>query len=423
MQAGGHEGNRRNSAFLAARIAVALAAAALLALASFRVAREAYAEQLCSSGEIAHLRRAAELSPRRALYRSALADLLDRTGGDPRPALREAARLCPADDSLWIRLGLAEELAGRPEEAEAHLLEAARVSRKYLPRWTLANFYYRQGRPEAVWRWAREALAISYGDRSAVFDLCWSLRAEPEFLLERVIPPRRDVVADYADFLVARGRFRAAAAIYERLAAEAQPGDLGRFLDATDRLLASGEYARARSVWNALCRRRLIPYPPLAEHSGPAVTNADFSRWTLGRGFDWRVPQTPGVVVARHPERGWRIVLSGDQPERCEILSQPVLLEPGRRYELGFRARASLAGQWRDAPSGLRWQVAARDGRVLVESAWPPGEEMAPQAREFRVPPGGGACELKLVHERIAGSVRAQGAVELISVTIRPGKG
>lgn len=422
MQAGGHEGNRRNSAFLTVRIAAALAAAALLALASFRVAREAYAEQLYSSGEIARLRRAAALSPGRALYRLALADLLDRTGGDPRPALREAARLSPSDDSIRIRLGLAEELAGRPDEAEAHLLQAASVSRKYLPRWTLANFYYRRGRPEAVWRWAREALAISYGDRSALFELCWNLRPEPEFLLEHVIPPRRDVVADYAGFLVARGQFRAAAAIYERLASEAQPGDLERFLDATDRLLGSGEYEGARSVWNALCRRRLIPYPPLDEHSGPVVTNANFSLWTLGQGFDWRVPQTPGVVVARDPGRGWRIGLSGDQPERCEILSQPLLLEPGRRYELGFRARASLAGRWRDALSGLRWRVVAGDGRVLVESVWPPGEEIAAQAREFRVPPGGGACELKLVHERIAGSVRAQGAVELVSVTIRPGE-
>lgn len=423
MQTGGPEGNRRNSAFLVVRTAAVLAAAALLALASLRVVREAYAEQLYWSSEIAQLRRAAQLSPGCALYRVALADLLDRAGGDPRPALREAARLSPTDDSIWIRLGLAEELAGHPDEAEAHLLEAARVSRKYLPRWTLANFYYRRGRPEAVWRWAREALAVSYGDRSAVFDLCWSLRAEPEFLIERVIPPRRDVVADYAGFLVARSQFRTAAAIYEKLAAEAQPGDLGRFLDATDRLLGSGEYEGARGVWNALCRRRLIPYPPLEEHSGPAVTNADFSRWTLGRGFDWRVEQTPGVVVAPDPGRGWRIVLSGDQPERCEILSQPLLLEPGRRYELGFRARASLAGRWRDAPSGLRWQVASRSGQVWVESVWPPGEEIAAQAREFRVPPGGGACELKLVHERIAGSVRAQGAVELISVTIRPGEG
>lgn len=423
MQAGGCKGNRRNPAWFAARVTAALAGGALLALASWRVATEAYAEHLYASGEIDRVRRAAELAPGRALYWSGLADLLDRTGEDPLPALREAARLSPADDTIWIRLGLHEELAGRLAEAETGLIQAARVSRKYLPRWTLANFYYRHGRLDAFWKWAREALAISHGDRTALWELCWSLRAEPEFLLEHVVPDRRDVQADYASFLVARGRFRAAAALYERLAGEAQPAELNRFLEATDRLLESGEHELARSVWNALCRRRLLPYRPLDGRAGPVVTNADFSRWTLGRGFDWRVREAPGAVVAPGSQGGWRILLSGSQPEQCEILSQPLLLEPGRTYRLVYGAPASFAGGAPHAASGLRWQVVARGGRVLADAAVAPADEAARRALEFRIPPGGGAAELKLVYARPSGSVRAQGVVELAPVAIEPAGG
>lgn len=416
MQAGERDGNR-SPRRLPLRAMAALAGASLLLAASWRVAAEACAEQLFATGEVEHLRRAAQLAPGRALYQLALADRLDRTGGDPLPALREAARLSPTDDSIWIRLGLHEELAGQLADAEKHLLEAARVSRKFLPRWTLANFYYRQGRSEAFWPWAKEALAISYGDRSALFDLCWSLRPEPEFLLERVIPSRLDVRADYASFLVARRQFRVAAAIYEGLAPEAPPGDLNRFLDAIDRMLDSGAPEPAQTVWNALCRSRRIPYPPLDRHSGPVVTNADFSRWTLGRGFDWRVPETPGVVAAPDPRGGWRILLSGDQPERCEILIQRLLLEPGRRYRLGFRARALLAaGGSPPSASGLAWEILGGDGRLWLRAA------LTDQNLEFTAPAGDGAALLRLVYERVPGSVRARGEIELAAAGLEPGK-
>ena len=56
--------------------------------------------------------------------------------------------------------------------AERWLLDAARVDRQYEPRWTLANFYFRQQKMDDFWKWMRAALEVSYGDRVAAFDLC-----------------------------------------------------------------------------------------------------------------------------------------------------------------------------------------------------------------------------------------------------------
>jgi hypothetical protein len=420
MQAGEPDGNRlERRRVVPTRVVAAVLAGALLLWAAWSAVREAYAERLFFSGETDALKRAADFSPRRALYRVGLAELLDRGRGDPFPPLREAARLSARDDSIWIRLGLREEIADHVAAAEVHLLEAARVSRKYDPRWTLANFYYRHGREEEFWQWAREALAVSYGDRTPLFDLCWNLRPDPAFLLERAMPRRRPVLADYARLLIAQGQYGVAAAVLEELVQEAVVEELAVVLEATDRLLDAGEYRAARKVWNALCRARLVPYPPLDELTGPVVTNGQFSGWTLGRGFDWRVAHTAGVVASSRPGAGWRISLSGDQPERCEILSQHLMLEPGRRYRLHYRYRTSPvpAGSPPSA-TGLVWRLVAKDGQVVAESAW---RGTGADTVEFVAPAGESTAVLSLRHERIPGSVRAKGVVELESVTVEGG--
>jgi len=115
-------------------------AVALLVWAGFASIRQAWAEHLFASGRPEQMRRALELISGRAEFYLGLAEVAERAGEDPIPWLRQAAVLSPADASIRIHLGLREEIAGRVAEAEAQLLEAARLSRKYLPRWTLANF-------------------------------------------------------------------------------------------------------------------------------------------------------------------------------------------------------------------------------------------------------------------------------------------
>ena len=86
------------------------------------------------------------------------------------------------------------------------MLDAARGDRQYEPRWTLANFYFRQQRTDAFWTWVRAALEVSYGDRDAAFDLCWKASHDAAEILRRGIPERHAVVAALLDYLTRKNR-------------------------------------------------------------------------------------------------------------------------------------------------------------------------------------------------------------------------
>lgn len=401
-----------------ARWLAAAAAGALLAGTAALAFREAWAEQLFASGEPEAMRRAAQLVPHRAQYLLGLAELAEREGDDPIPFLRQAAASSPADAAIRIHLGLREELAGRMAEAEAQLVEAARLSRKYLPRWTLANFYFRQGRPEPFWRWTRQALEVSYGDRTPLFELAWRLRPDPGFLLERAIPMQRAVRSDFSWFLLDRGELEAASRLLADLAETAEPGERERLLAATDRLIEAGAEWAAAEVWNGLCRRGLLPYRPLVPRAGLEITNGDFAVWTTGWGFDWRISGVEGVYVTPARAAVWRIHLSGKQPERCELLRQMLVVGAGKRYRIECRYRAEFKGLAGDAPTGLRWRIRARDGGLLAESAWlrAGGER---EVFEFQ-PERAGVAVLALEFERLPGAVRPEGFLELRAVQAIP---
>ena len=146
--------------------------------------------------------RAIELEPENGEYLAALALQAEYSGQDSTPLLEEIARLNPRASAPRIRLGLAAELRGDVNQAERWLQEAFSVDRQFETRWTLANFYFRQGRTDEFWTWMRSALEMSYGDRVAAFDLCWQASSDEAEILNRAIPDRREVVASYLAYVL-----------------------------------------------------------------------------------------------------------------------------------------------------------------------------------------------------------------------------
>ena len=84
-------------------------------------------------------------------------------------ALERAVALNPSDAGSWIELGLRWEADGNAGRAEQYLLRAAEVDRQYLPRWSLANFYFRRKDTEKFWAWARASAEMVYGDARPLF--------------------------------------------------------------------------------------------------------------------------------------------------------------------------------------------------------------------------------------------------------------
>ena len=294
----------------------------------------------------------------------------DYDGRDSAPMLERIARLNPTVSAPRIRLGLAAEQRGDLAGAERWLHEAYAVDHQFEPRWTLANFYLRQGRADEFWTWIRSALEMSYGDRGSAFDLCWRMSSDASEILARAIPNREVVAADYLSYLIERKRPEALAAAAKNV------HDRNLLLGVTDVLLDAARYADAVDVWRQLGR------------SAPqGVTASNFEEPQTGHGFDWRTIKGQGVS---HPVPG-RIRLSGEQPESVELLRQFVVgLRPGERYKLTWKA-------FSDVP-GVGWRI---NGEPVTQ---------------FRA--SAEVALLSLWYRRPLGQVRAEAVIDLKEVTL-----
>jgi tetratricopeptide (TPR) repeat protein len=390
------------------RVLGASSAIAVLVLASYWSIRFAHADLLCRANTLDSVARAAELDPGNARYHSWLAELEEHEGQDPARALLAAAALNPRDSPVWIRLGLRAEIDGDFTRAEKYLLESARVDRLSMPRATLMHYYFRRGDRERFWDWSKQALEMSYGDRTPLFRLCWSASDDAGLIRRRAIPPDRGILLQYLRFLMREGRLDAAQPIAGELAQAAGPKEAEVLLEYCDQAAGQGRVAPALALWNVLCVRKLAPYPPLALEKGILLTNGDFTSIPLGRGFDWHVAPFDEVTVLRPgPPAGLRLSFSGQQPERCDLLWQHIPLQPRRMYRLRFRYQtAGIA-----PPSGIRWRVLDAATPQLASSEW--REEELGFASGDR-----SLARLSLAYERPPGTTRVEGTIELRNVTL-----
>jgi hypothetical protein len=364
-----------------------------LAAAGWRSVTLARADAAFRQGTPEGTARALELAPTNTEYLSLASLQTEYAGGDPRPLLERIASLNPTAAAPRIQLGLAAEVRGDAAEAERWLLEAWRVDRQFETRWTLANFYLRQGRAEDFWTWMRSALEMSYGDRRPAFDLCWRMSSDAGEIAGRAIPGRAEVLAAYVSYLLDTGRAASAGPVALRLARAGQPGYRPLLYAAVDGLIEARRGSEAVELWRAL------------GHAAPSgVTNPDFAAPLVEHGFDWRTVRLQGVThLDLDAPAGHRIRLSGAQPESAELLRQTVGgLRPGQVYRLRWEARTE---QLRPR-GGLQWRIAGAAADVQS------GELTFTAPAEIAI--------LTLYYTRPPGEVRAEGWLDLRGVRLSP---
>jgi hypothetical protein len=372
-----------------------------LAAACYFAARLACADAFYRADSLEAAAQAVRLDAGNARYLAWLAELQEHEGLDPTPALEHAAALNPRDSAIRIRLGLDAEQRRDFARAQRDLLEAARIDRQFDPRATLAHYYFRRGDAPKFWRWVHEALATGYGDLTPLFQLAWRMTDDPE-TVRAALPPNSSVRGRYLAFLLAEDRLHAAGSIAQVFAAQAGPPDLPLLLSACDRLLERQEFSPALATWNVLCKR-LLPYRALDPARGVSLTNPGFRFEPLLRGFDWRISTSSEISAVREESPpALRIMLSGRQPESCEMLAQFVPLAAHRKYRLRFHYRTTGV----PAESGLRCRVFAAEAPLPASAEWTAG------ALSFESGDATGA-RLALLYRRPPGSPRAQGSITL----------
>ncbi len=333
--------------------------------------------------------------------------------------LHRAVNLNPFATESWIQLGLAAEMQQHDiTGAERYYLKAAEVDHMFLPRWTLANFYFRQQDEQRFFQWARATLAITPFPAYPVFEQMW-LFTQDAAKIASSIPERPSILIQYAMFLSGSQQFAAMAPVVNRLviaAGSSNPEGAGRdgvIGPIEDRLLAAGYLDAALQVWTSMKDGRWISLP--TPTPARPLTNGDFATVFFSHGFDWTSTNPAGVRREQIPDQKQvRFTLSGNEPERCSLLQQYVPLDPNHRYRLRWKA----AAQGIDTLSGLTWHLhpvpSSSDGDLNS------GDLLASAAGiwDFKPPAGAKIFLLALEYSRPLGNTLANGTVDLGSVSL-----
>jgi len=331
-------------------------------------------------------------------------------------ALQRAVALNPSDARSWIELGLRYESEGTPRLAEQCLLRAAEEDKQYLPRWTLANYYYRRNAVDSFWLWAKQAAAMVHEDPTALFLLCGQV-VEDGALIDRLNIARPDLRARYLEYLLSRQRLDLIRPASSYLLQETRATDVPLLLTACDRLLESKNTAEALDIWNTLADSCRIPFGRLQPAEGRVLTNGDFRVSPTLRGFDWRLPAVDGVSASGDESGGLRLSFSGGQPENCEPLVQFVPTLEHTDYELKFEYRTYGI----PAGSGLGWRITDQNGSTTLVDAYNLASEREESSTiSFVTPAGGRIARVSLVYRRVPGTTRIEGFIILRRVELKP---
>jgi hypothetical protein len=325
--------------------------------------------------------------------------------------------LNPWDARSWIELGLNAEADGDTTTSLQCLLRAAEVNHEFLPRWTLANYYFRHNDVAMFWSWTKQAAAMVYGDALPLFRLCGKV-AEDGQLIDRLEIRNPGVRAGYLSYLLDQNRVDLIGPVVQRLLAGKREADVPLLLTACERLLAAQRVDQAVEIWNRLADAGSVPFRTPAGQGPQLLVNGSFAVPPASLGFDWRLPAVEGVSVSREEEPlGLRFTFSGRQPENCQALEQLVPVRGKTPYQLSFAFRT----QGIPTGSGLAWRIAdAAAGAVLKEGPSLASEPETPAHLSFETPAECRLVRLSLSYRRSPGTTRMEGFLVLRNVALQP---
>jgi tetratricopeptide (TPR) repeat protein len=362
-------------------------------------------------------RLAMRLMPANAAYPTQLAEEL--YASDPPGAkslLQKAVKLNRYDAASWIQLGLLSEAGNDPPQAENALLQAASVDSTFLPSWSLANFYFRQQNAARFWYWAQRAAQMVPDDATPLFRLAWYVNPNAQEIENRLQMKRPAVEGQFVNFLLIQGDPEAVSEAASHLLQITNKESTETLLGACDWLLERKRPDLALALWNGLATR--ISYPSLGADS--PVTNSDFGKSPLSRGFDWHLRTVEGVssfLNANPNALGFEF--SGEEPDSFLLLNQTAPIQGKKNYAL----RVDYGTSGIPADSGIEWQVTdARTGALLARttslSSEKGGEQGGTVTTCFSTPEETGFVNLSLLYQRQPGTVRVEGKLALKRVKL-----
>jgi hypothetical protein len=322
--------------------------------------------------------------------------------------LHTSLQLNPYNAQADVELGLQNEADGDFDAAEKQLLQSYNIDHTYMPRWSLANFYFRRGNLPEFWKWARMAADMPADDIGGLLELCWRADPSPAKITTAVLNQKPEFLRQYVSFLLIKNEPRTAAQVVQYLIRLGDSkSDLPFMYMVVNRLLEANEPSAAFDLWHLLNQKQWVA----ADWTTP--NNAGFQRTPLPVKLDWSFPEYQGLHSWPGPS-GLETEIAGNEPEDCTIAEQSVILSPGS-YAVTYDYRTSNI---RPA-TGIKWQLFdPKSQKVLAESADLSSEILKKAGFKFTVSPGSSLLILRLGYRRTLGTVRVAGSLNVQRIQI-----
>jgi len=274
-------------------------------------------------------------------------------------SLELASSLRNGSEDLWIELGNTREELGDSEGALAAFDEAVRAAPYYAhTHWQRGNLLLRMGRYEQAFTDLREAAAKNEKYFRNLLELAWGLTRDAkqtEALLQ--FRADKDRLA-FARFLAQRGKGTEVVDQVRLLSAPLS----GENKDELVRLLAaSRRFGEAFELWQGRQPEAGIVNGSFEE---PLVLDNVIFHWNLLQGQS-KVKLALDVSEKARGAKSLQVVFDGEWAPGATLLSQTIVIEPGRRYQLKFFVKT------RDLVTGGPPQIVLTDAindRILAKS-------------------------------------------------------
>jgi hypothetical protein len=273
------------------------------------------------------------------------------------------------------------------------LLKAAKLDSTWLPRWTLANYYFRRGDTQRFWEWASKAAANANERRDFIpfFKLAFQMDPDPMATL-RMLPDRPPPLRHFITFLLESGETRGLEAAANRLmACGVQGNDRPYVFWAMEGFLNHRQSDPVVHLWSKLRERGWIRNDAGAGFADPPLETS----------LDWRYKDVNGVTRTLGSDGRLRLEFSGQQPEETGLVERYAPVRPRVKQRLEWRYQMEQAAE----EPGVRWEIESLSGAVLANS------DLQSGAVEFT--PSDSIVRIRLLYRRAPGTARIAGAVDL----------
>jgi hypothetical protein len=309
-------------------------------------------------------------------------------------AYQTALSLDPRSAETWLDLGAAYE----SQDALAMARDAYLQAKKAYPlsadvSWRYGNFLLRQDELQPAFAEIRRTVEADPKRAAEAFSRCLHVEPDAEKILDRALPPSRDVYVDVIWDRISDGQTAIALKVWNRLAAIHPKLPLADVFDLVGALRAKGQIAEARRVWD-----QAVVFAGMTELEGPAssvIWDGGFESGITGGGFAWLLARSlPGVHLSfdtREKHSGnhsLRLTFDGRYNYNFSDVCQYVPVQPSTPYRFSawVHTRALTSDQgvrfWlgplskQDASATLTPDVHGSEPWKRIDALWTSGKDV-----------------------------------------------